>query len=254
MTPRAVPPMPEPTAQAWEIRRNGRTEHVTDEAVVNAMPTWELMCRAAATRNESAVHGYVVAGLVDACDKATADAAETRQLLAEREQVWGRRDLGVWETRERQLATAEARAERAEAAIERVLDECDQQEFEARRWADPLPVPPMVDDVRRAVAGLPPSEQFIRHGRECRADVWDEIKDRRTSPGSAGQPAGLAGEDADAATSARLPADPAPLEYPTYYHGPAVPIPTELDWTAEDETEWGLRQRRYANLAEDGAR
>lgn len=52
---------------------------------------------------------------------------------------------------------------------------------------------------------------------------------------------------------------PQPDEYPT---GTAVPVithsldepaPAELDWTEQDEADWNLRQRRYANAVEGGA-
>lgn len=71
------------------------------------------------------------------------------------------------------------RAAAAEAALERVLDECDLGEFQATRWADPYPVPAWVEDVRRAVAGEPPSLRSLRPGRDMRPEVWDEIKSRR---------------------------------------------------------------------------
>lgn len=147
-------------------------------------------------------HASRIAALLAAYDKATGALAETRQALAEVEQVWARRDLAVWEARERRLAAAERQLTQLHEAAERLVDMW-QQSPATRAAVDGRygPLSWAIDHVAQALTASP-----VRN-----------LPDAATAP---------------------EPRD----HYPVITHGPDEPLPAELEWSEDKEDDWTARK------------
>lgn len=110
--------MPEQPA-TWKVRRNDRTETITDESVINAMPAWELACRTAvAAEPYWKVDGTILRNLLDAYDATLAEVATHEEVLER-----ANRSITSLEARSQR---AEAHAAAAEAAVQHIDEMCTQ--------------------------------------------------------------------------------------------------------------------------------